>query len=206
MFGNNDDNQQNNNNQPISTQPVNPGLLGIDDESNIEPSNPLIPTESTTAPIPEPPIPPTPSISVTPDPSAQTQISSTAPVVSPTSSSSSITGSVNDNISTPTKDQDNIVTPTSANPVKTSSLPSSEELVDIKRQALQELTPLIDHLKQNPEEKFKTTMMMIQATDDQDLIPRAFSVAKEIPDEKMRAQALLDIVNEINYFTHKSDD
>lgn len=206
MFGNNDDNQQNNNNQPISTQPVNPGLLGIDDESNIEPSNPLIPTEPTTAPIPEPPIPPTPSISVTPDPSAQTQISSTAPVVSPTLSSSAITGSVNDNISTSTNDQDNIVTSTSANPVKISSLPSSEELVDIKRQALQELTPLIDHLNQNPEEKFKTTMMMIQATDDQDLIPRAFSVAKEIPDEKMRAQALLDIVNEINYFTHKSDD
>jgi len=44
-------------------------------------------------------------------------------------------------------------------------------------------------------------MMMIQAVDDQTLIPRAYEAAKDIPDEKARAQALLDVVNEINYFT-----
>lgn len=76
-----------------------------------------------------------------------------------------------------------------------------DQLINIKQQALQHLSPLVDHLDQSPEEKFKTTMMMIQASDDQKLIPNAFETAKQIEDDKFRAQAMLDIVNEINYFT-----
>lgn len=76
-----------------------------------------------------------------------------------------------------------------------------DQLINIKQQALQHLSPLVDHLDQSPEEKFKTTMMMIQASDDQKLIPNAFETAKLIEDDKFRAQAMLDIVNEINYFT-----
>jgi len=71
---------------------------------------------------------------------------------------------------------------------------------------LQQLTPLVDHLEQNPEEKFRTTMMMIQAADNSALIKAAYDAALQIPDEKIRAQALLDIVNEINYFTHNNDN
>jgi predicted component of type VI protein secretion system len=77
----------------------------------------------------------------------------------------------------------------------------SDNLLSIKQQALQQLSPLVDHLEQSAEEKFRTTMMMIQASDDQSLIPVAYDAAKEITDEKARAQALLDVVNEINYFT-----
>ena len=76
-----------------------------------------------------------------------------------------------------------------------------EDLINIKQEALQSLRPLVGHLDQSPEEKFRTTMMMIQASDDQNLIPDAYDAAKQIEDEKARAQALLDIVNEINYFT-----
>ena len=76
-----------------------------------------------------------------------------------------------------------------------------DDLINIKQEALQSLKPLVGHLEQTPEEKFRTTMMMIQASDDQSLIPEAFEAAKGISDEKMRAQALLDVVNEINYFT-----
>jgi hypothetical protein len=79
---------------------------------------------------------------------------------------------------------------------------NSDALLDIKQQALQQLTPLVGHLEQTPEEKFRTTMMMIQAADNQELIPVAYEAAGQITDEKVRAQALLDIVNEINYFTH----
>jgi hypothetical protein len=78
---------------------------------------------------------------------------------------------------------------------------SDEDLIQIKQQALQQLSPLVGHLEQTPEEKFRTTMMMIQASDNQGLIKEAYSAAQEIEDEKTRAQALLDIVNEINYFT-----
>jgi len=82
-----------------------------------------------------------------------------------------------------------------------SVLSSPNELLDIKQQALTQLSPLVGHLDQSPEEKFRTTMMMIQASDNQSLIKSAFEAAQAIDDEKTRAQALLDIVNEINYFT-----
>jgi hypothetical protein len=76
-----------------------------------------------------------------------------------------------------------------------------DELFDIKQQALHSLAPLVDKLDQSPEEKFKTTMMLIQASDNADLIKEAYDAANAISDEKTRAQALLDVVNEINYFT-----
>ncbi len=78
---------------------------------------------------------------------------------------------------------------------------TSNDLITIKQDALQHLTPLVGHLEQTPEEKFRTTMMMIQAADDQSLVKVAFEAAKEITDDKARAQALLDVINEINYFT-----
>lgn len=79
---------------------------------------------------------------------------------------------------------------------------SDDNLLKMKQQALQSLAPLIDHLDQTPEEKFKTTMMLIQASDNAELVKEAYEAANEIKDEKVRAQALLDVVNEINYFTH----
>jgi hypothetical protein len=79
---------------------------------------------------------------------------------------------------------------------------SNDDLIDIKKDALQQLTPLVSHLDQSPEEKFRTTMMLIQATDDKSLLRSAYESASQIQDSKSRAQALLDVVNEINYFTH----
>jgi hypothetical protein len=91
--------------------------------------------------------------------------------------------------------------------VPTPSSPAiSGDLLDLKQAALQELSPLIGHLEQSPEEKFRTTMMMIQASDDQSLLHAALAAAKDIKDEKARAQALLDVVNEINYFTQQHNN
>jgi hypothetical protein len=80
----------------------------------------------------------------------------------------------------------------------------NDDLLDIKQKALEQLQPLVDHLDQTPEEKFKTTMMMIQASDNKALLPTAYQAAQGIGDEKTRAEALLGIINEINYFTQKS--
>lgn len=77
------------------------------------------------------------------------------------------------------------------------------ELLDIKKQALQQLTPLINHLDQTPLERFRTLMMLIQATDNQTLLKDAYDAAQKIEDDKVRAQALLDVINEINYFTQQ---
>lgn len=93
--------------------------------------------------------------------------------------------------------------PVVAASVPASSSVGSDELLDIKQNALQQLTPLLGHLDQSPEERFRTTMMMIQASDNQDLLKDAYEAAQQIEDEKTRAQALLDVVNEINYFTQQ---
>ena len=80
----------------------------------------------------------------------------------------------------------------------------SDQLLDIKNQALAQLTPMVNNLDQKPEDRFRTIMMMIQASDNQELIKDAYAAAGQITEPKDRAQALLDIVNEINYFTQKS--
>jgi hypothetical protein len=82
---------------------------------------------------------------------------------------------------------------------------ADDDLLSLKQQALEQLSPLVSHLDQSPEEKFRTTMMMIQASDNQGLIQTAYEAAQAIPDEKVKAQALLDIVNEINYFTQSKN-
>ncbi len=211
MFGHDDKNDDNQ--QSISTKPVNPGLLGIDEDTE---------TESPTTPEPAIIAPTAPALPTTPDPvTTTTDPASVAPVNSDSTTSAdpaSSTDSTNSDSTTQitdSVDSAQLTTPTSE-PTSSSNttfnettLPNvepatNEQLVSIKRQALQELSPLINHLEQSSEDKFKTTMMMIQASDDKDLIPQAFNSAKEITDEKRRAQALLDLVNEINYFTQKT--
>jgi hypothetical protein len=81
--------------------------------------------------------------------------------------------------------------------------PMDDALLNLKQQALAQLEPLVDQLDQTPEEKFRTTMMLIQSTDNQALIQDAYATAQSITDEKVRAQALLDVINEINYFTQQ---
>jgi hypothetical protein len=99
-------------------------------------------------------------------------------------------------------------------PVNTSPVSLSEktedkpiDLAELKTKALDELYPIVHKLDLSAEENFKTLMMMIQATDNKDLIGQAYETAEKIEDEAVRARALLDIVNEINYFTnHPSID
>jgi hypothetical protein len=86
-----------------------------------------------------------------------------------------------------------------------SAVADSGELLELKQQALQQLTPIVGHLDQTPEEKFRTTMMLIQASDNQALLKEAYDAANAIEDEKVKAQALLDVVNEINYFTQNKN-
>jgi hypothetical protein len=102
-------------------------------------------------------------------------------------------------------DNDHTDTDTASDSDTVDSSSSPHDLIDIKRDALGKLTPLVGHLDQTPEEKFRTTMMMIQASDNQSLIQTAYDAAQEISDEKVRAQALLDVINEINYFTQPKD-
>lgn len=79
---------------------------------------------------------------------------------------------------------------------------SSDSLESIKKDALVELRPLVDKLSVSPEEKFDTYLLLIRSTDDKDLIAPAHEAAKAIDDEARRAEALLDIIKEIDYLSN----
>jgi len=78
----------------------------------------------------------------------------------------------------------------------------SSDLESIKKDALSELRPLVDKLDVSPEEKFDTYLLLLRSTDDQALIAPAHEAARMITDEARRAQALLDVIKEIDYLSN----
>lgn len=81
---------------------------------------------------------------------------------------------------------------------------ANESLDTIKQDAITELRPLIDKLDVSPEEKFDTYLLLLRSTDDQTLVGPAHEAARDIADEARRAQALLDIIKEIDFFSNKA--
>lgn len=81
------------------------------------------------------------------------------------------------------------------------SVPSGDDLTSVKQEALNELRPLVDKLDVAPEEKFDTYLLLLRSTDDKELIAPAHEAAKAIADEARRAQALLDIIKEIDFLS-----
>jgi len=94
--------------------------------------------------------------------------------------------------------------PSFALPTPDSSAPSSADLEGIKKTALGELRPLIDRVDLPAEEKFDTYLMLIRSTDDSTLIAPAHASAQGITDETRRAEALLDIIKEIDYLSRNN--
>jgi len=82
----------------------------------------------------------------------------------------------------------------------------SVDLTNIKNSALNELRPLMDKVELPAEEKFDTYLMLIRSTDDSSLIEPAHVAAQGIADEKRKAEALLDIIKEIDYLSRKSQE
>lgn len=80
----------------------------------------------------------------------------------------------------------------------------SSELDDIKKEALEQLRPLVDKLDLKADEKFDTLLLIIRSTDDKSLLGPAHQAAKAIEDDARRAQALLDVIKEIDYFSNQA--
>ena len=193
MFGHQDDQQDHHDQQATDNLipgPTIDGILSSDPlpAQNMGMSSVNPPLDQPISPIQFSPQPPVDAPTTTPsDSPAAAPVASTDQIIVPTQLSD-----------LPTSTPDNAEPVSEPMPAETAH---TNDLLDIKQQALTQLTPLVGHLDQSPEEKFRTTMMMIQASDNQGLISTAYEAAQAIPDEKSKAQALLDIVNEINYFT-----
>ena len=94
------------------------------------------------------------------------------------------------------------VTPTPVVSAPTPTATADPALDTIKQTALNELRPLVDKLDVSPEEKFDTYLLLLRSTDDKTLIAPAHDAAVAIVDEARRAQALLDIIKEIDYLSN----
>lgn len=101
-------------------------------------------------------------------------------------------------ITKPTTPEPVVPTPSVSAPAAT----ADPALDTIKQTALNELRPLVDKLDVSPEEKFDTYLLLLRSTDDKTLIAPAHDAAVAIVDEARRAQALLDIIKEIDYFSN----
>lgn len=78
---------------------------------------------------------------------------------------------------------------------------NNNDLDSIKKDALKELRPLVDKLDLSPEEKFDIYLLLLRSTDDTTLIAPAHETARSIADESKRAQALLDVIKEIDFLS-----
>lgn len=192
MFGQNDTNQQV---ATVMTQQTAPAVMGVPATSPITPT-PMM----ATAPVLDDHT--TPVVYAT-DQSANpisTDIGAPLPIDDLVTSVESAEQQAVEYTETPVVEQ--METQESVTPVTSAAAPEeTSNLQAIKAEAIEELAPLVSYLDQTAEEKFHTTMMLLQATDDQSLIKVAYEAAHAIEDEKAKAQALLDVVNEINYFT-----
>ena len=94
------------------------------------------------------------------------------------------------------------ITPTPVVSAPAPATATDPALDTIKQTALNELRPLVDKLDVSPEEKFDTYLLLLRSTDDKTLIAPAHDAAIAIVDEARRAQALLDIIKEIDYFSN----
>lgn len=112
-----------------------------------------------------------------------------------------------EDIETPLIAEEPVLSSASLNPVTPvvpavhASKNADTDLDSIKQDALSELRPLVDKLDVSPEEKFDTYLLLLRSTDDTSLIAPAHESARNIVDEARRAQALLDIIKEIDYLS-----
>lgn len=103
---------------------------------------------------------------------------------------------------TKTKSESTPTTPPNVNPLGHNV--DNGALGNIRLQVISELRPLVNRLDfLAPADKFDTLLLLIRTIDDSSLIPMAHQAAMAIPDEVKRAQALLDILKEIDFFTQK---
>lgn len=79
--------------------------------------------------------------------------------------------------------------------------PNSANLESIKKEALQELVPLVDSMDVSPERKFEVIMSAVRVDFSEELLRKALEAAKGISDSAEKATALIDIVNEANFQT-----
>jgi poly-gamma-glutamate capsule biosynthesis protein CapA/YwtB (metallophosphatase superfamily) len=88
----------------------------------------------------------------------------------------------------------------STDPKESDNKPQNDHLEDVKRQAMHALTPLLADIKDmDPERKFDICMSAMRYTDNKELANAALEAALDINENSTKAEALVELINEINY-------
>ena len=77
-------------------------------------------------------------------------------------------------------------------------LPQGLNTGQIKKAALRDLVPILDKVSMSPSQKFKIYRDIFDDLKDYTILEPAYNVAREIPDESERAEALLYLVESID--------
>jgi hypothetical protein len=83
--------------------------------------------------------------------------------------------------------------------------PVGNQFEDIRKRALEALTPIVDTIDAGPEKKFELLMTAARFSGQSDTLDKALTAALGISDPTEKAEALIDIVNETNYQLRDSD-
>lgn len=82
----------------------------------------------------------------------------------------------------------------------TAQEPGDNKLEDVKARAMKALTPLLSEIKDmDPERKFDICISAMRYTDDKELANAALEAALAIEETGTKAEALVELINEINY-------
>lgn len=154
---------------------------------NDEATNKQVGDNTTAGAVPATPAPATPPVAPVED---VPPIPATLPAASP--------------VSSPVEPTPPTVAPPTVTPPVSASPTTGGDLEDIKRRALEELRPIVGKLDLPAEDKFDALLLVIRSSDDQSLIQAAYQAAEGIGDEAKKAQALLDVVKEIEYFSSQN--
>ncbi|MCR5700036.1 MAG: hypothetical protein K6G49_01205 [Candidatus Saccharibacteria bacterium] len=78
------------------------------------------------------------------------------------------------------------------------TIPQSLSTTEVKKAALRDLVPLLNKIDMDHAQRFKVYRDIFDELKDYTVLQPAYQAAREIPDEKERAEALLYLVESIN--------
>ena len=81
---------------------------------------------------------------------------------------------------------------------------SEAKLLDLRNKALDVLLPMVDKLEEPAERKFEILITAARSSDHPRLLGKTLDAAQQIEGDSQKANAILDVLNEINYHLRDS--
>ncbi len=88
--------------------------------------------------------------------------------------------------------------PSAEEPTPAPEMAPAGDLNSVRESVLKELVPIIDKTGLSADRQFGIIAAVVESSHDKSFIPKALEAARAIPDEKLRAEALLKIVGLID--------